>query len=199
MPAPLSHNPAMRVRARVARPQRDREGERTRALCRVSGARRRGGKIAMRRPYGRSASGTYYDEWNPPLIRQARLRSARPLQLNSSRASRALGFLFPAAARRLLPIDHRMSRRLISLPALAGVGDGGLITAVEHVEAALVVAHSHRPRPVGDEQEARAIGVLLQMGEPYRLAVGLAGPRRAVPQEGIGVAGPDGRVSRAGA
>src|SRR5262245_36564449 len=82
--------------------------------------------------------------------------------------------LSPAAGRGLLPIDNRVARRLIGLPALTRFGNGGLIAAVEQLEAALVVADPLGASTVGDEQEGGAVGILVEMGEPDRLALGLA-------------------------
>src|SRR5690349_6504581 len=89
----------------------------------------------------------------------------------------------PAAGWRLLPIDDRMPRRLVGLPALARFGDRGLVAAVEQLEAALVVADLPGLRTIGDEQELRTVGILVEMRQPHRLAVGLAILGGAVRQE----------------
>ena len=64
-----------------------------------------------------------------------------------------LGLLLPAAARRLLPVDDGVARRLVGLPALARLGDSRLVATVEQFEAALVVGHLFRSRVVGTIEE----------------------------------------------
>src|ERR671919_2729085 len=60
--------------------------------------------------------------------------------------ARSLRLLLPAAGGRLLPVHHRVARRLVRLPAFARFGDGGVVAAVEQFEAALVVADLLRAR-----------------------------------------------------
>ena len=101
----------------------------------------------------------------------------------------------PPSRWRLLPVDDGVAG-LVGLPALARVGDGIVVAAVEQLEAALVVGHALRLRAVGDEQEGGAVGILVEMRQPHRLAVGLAVLGRAMRQEAVGIVGPEMGVER---
>src|ERR1700755_2330917 len=98
------------------------------------------------------------------IMSEAGARGAGEVEPPRGAALPALRLLLPAAARRLLPIDDGVPRRLVCLPALARFGHGRLVAAVEQFEAALVVADLFRPRAVGDEEELRTVGILVEMG-----------------------------------
>src|SRR6478735_7050294 len=78
----------------------------------------------------------------------------------------ALSLLLPATGLGLLPVGHGVACRLVSLPAVARVGDGGVVPAVEQFEAALVIADLLRLRPIGHEEEGRAVRILVEVSEP---------------------------------
>ena len=121
---------------------------------------------------------------------------ARRRRLAGHAGGDGLGLLLPAARRRLLPVDDACGRPPCRPSSARGVGDGVLVAAVEQFEAALVVGDPVRARAIGDEQERGAVGVLVEMGQPDRLALGLAVARRAVRQEAVGVVGPEMGVER---
>src|SRR5947207_11032287 len=112
------------------------------------------------------------------------------------RAPSASALLLPPAIGGLLPIDDGMACRLVGLPALARFGDGCLVATIEQLEAALVIGHAFGASAVGDEQESRAVWILVEVREPDRLAVGVAVPGGAMRQEAVGIMGPQMRVQR---
>src|SRR6187397_1139734 len=97
-----------------------------------------------------------------------------PCSCASRVLAQTLRLLLPSARGGLLPIGQRVAGCLVGLPALAAVDHCGVVAAVKQLEAALVVGQPVRAGAIGDEQEGGAVGVLVEMGEPHGLAVGLA-------------------------
>ena len=106
------------------------------------------------------------------------------------RWGRVLPLPLPLPARVLLPIDDVVAGLLVALAAHARSRDRARIVAVEELEAAGILVDPGRARAVGQDEDLRAVRVLVLRREPDRLLGWKAVARPTMGKEAAIVIGP---------
>src|SRR3546814_16688008 len=110
-------------------------------------------------------------------------------------AASAFGLALPAAALGLLPVGQRVTLVLVFPPASARRSDGLLVAAVEKLADQIEIPELPGTRAFGQEEYLRPVRVLVAVGEPDRLPVGMPVDLAAIRQETPVVVGPQVRLA----
>src|SRR5829696_7975909 len=101
------------------------------------------------------------------------------------RRLRLLSLLLPAALSIFAPISDGVAGAEKILPGGAGILDSLGIATVEEKHHPLEGRHGARASTIDQETHIGAVGIVVRLGDPHRLEIGVAVADSAVRQKGL--------------